>query len=78
MTARLAIVSPNGDAVVRIGFGTFDGTTCTSTMTVDTAANDDTPQLSTLMSPGRYCVMIWDIGNLTGVNDFAIFLVQQP
>jgi hypothetical protein len=78
VTARLAIVSPNGDAVVRIGFGTFDGTTCTSTMTVDTASSDETPQLSTQMSPGRYCVMIWDIGNLTGVNDFAIFLVQQP
>ena len=78
VTARLAIVSPQGDAVVRIGFGTFDGTTCTSMMTVDTAASDETPQLSSQLTPGRYCVMIFDIGNLTSINDFAILLVQQP
>lgn len=78
VTARLAIVSPNGDAVMRLGFGTVEGTTCTPTMTVDTASDDENPQLSTLMTPGRYCVMLFDIGNLTAVNDFVIFVVQQP
>lgn len=78
VTARLALISPDGEAVVRIGLGTFDGTTCTATMTVDTASNDETPQLSAPLTPGRYCMLIWDIGNLLSVNDFAIILVQQP
>jgi hypothetical protein len=76
VTARLAILSPESDAVVRIGFGTFDGTTCTSTTTVDTAANDTDPQLSAALTPGRYCVQIWDIGNLTTINDFLIVVIQ--
>ena len=29
-----------------------------------------------LLPPGRYCVLINDIGNLTVMNDFAIVLVQ--
>ncbi|HEX5070142.1 MAG TPA: hypothetical protein VFV78_07985 [Vicinamibacterales bacterium] len=77
VTARLGGLSPDENAVVRIGFGNFDGTTCTSTvMTVDTAPDEEKPQLSMPLPPGRYCVMIWDIGNLTKLNDFAIFLIQ--
>jgi len=77
VTARLAGLSPDEKAVMRIGFGNFDGTTCTSTViTVDTAPDEETPQLTMALPPGRYCVMIWDIGNLTKLNDFAIFLIQ--
>jgi hypothetical protein len=78
VTARLAALSPDAEVVVRIGFGTLEGTTCTTTMTVDTAADSETPQLSMLLAPGRYCVQIFDIGNIKSINDFVIFLVQQP
>jgi len=61
---------------MRIGFGTFDGTTCTPTITVDAAPNDTDPQLTAPLPPGRYCLMISDIGNLKKVNDFAIVLIQ--
>ena len=36
----------------------------------------ETWKLSVLLPPGRYCVLINDIGNLTVMNDFAIVLVQ--
>jgi len=76
VTARLSILSPDSEAVVRIGFGTLEGTTCTTTITADAAPNDTDPQLTAPLPPGRYCVQIWDIGNLTKFNDFAIILIQ--
>jgi hypothetical protein len=76
VTARLALLSPDSAVTMRIGFGTFDGNTCTTTITADAVVSDTDPQLSSLLTPGQYCIQIWDVGNLTKINDFAIFVVQ--
>lgn len=77
VTAQLSILFPDTEVAVRIGFGTLEGTTCTPTTTADATPNDTGPELSQLLPAGRYCLLITDIGNLTGVNDFAIVLTQN-
>ena len=75
VTVRLALLTPDDTLVVRIGLGTFDGTTCTPFITADTGTNDTDPQITYAATVGRYCVQISDIGNLTRINDFGIFVV---
>jgi hypothetical protein len=76
VTLHLTVLSPDTEVAVQVGIGTWDGTTCTPTNTAVATSTDTDPELSVLLTPGRYCVLIADIGNLTVMNDFAIVLVQ--
>ncbi len=75
VTVRLALLNPETAAAVGLGIGTFDGTTCTVTNSVQTAPNDTDPQISTTLASGNFCVRIWDIGQLTKTNDFQVAVI---
>jgi hypothetical protein len=44
-------------------------------MTVETAGGA-VDQLTTSLEPGRYCVKIYDVGNLTQATSFSISIVH--
>jgi hypothetical protein len=74
LTVWLSALSPDTEAVVGLGLGTFDGGVCTITTQLETASGLD-PQISATVAPRTYCVKIWDIGNLTKPTDFTITIV---
>jgi len=78
VTVQLTSVSQT-DAVMGLGLGTVSGTNCVVTQTVQTAANGaaNSPQISTTLAAGQYCVKLSDIGNLTKIIDFSI-LITTP
>ena len=63
------------NVVMGLGVGVPAGTDCSLTTSVDTAAAL-VAQMSNAMSPGTYCVRIYDIGNLTEPVRFAIRIVH--
>jgi len=67
------------DAVMRLGLGTVSGTNCVVSQSVDTAASSTTnsPQITTTLAVGSYCVRVADIGNLTTIYDFSV-LITSP
>lgn len=66
-----------GDAVVRLSLGTVSGTNCIASQSIDTVATSaaSSPQISTTLAIGTYCVRIADIGNLTMMVDFSVTIV---
>ncbi len=73
---QLATVS-QADAVVRLGLGTVSGTECVVSQSIDTAANNtaDSPQITADLGLGTYCTKLSDIGNLTTIVDFQIYII---
>jgi hypothetical protein len=63
---------PDTAAVVAVGLGTSDGTTCTPTQTVMVAQGSTESVLTTTLGAGTHCVRISDPGVLTKTNDFSI------
>jgi hypothetical protein len=78
VTMQLVTVS-QADVVMRLGIGTIDGAKCVLLQSTDTAANSATnsPQITTEMAQGSYCVQIADIGNLNTIVDFLL-VVSAP
>jgi hypothetical protein len=74
VTVQLVSITPQTDAVVSLGFGTFDGTTCNLTTTIETASAT-TPQITTEATAGTYCVRVGDLGTLTADWTFGITIV---
>jgi hypothetical protein len=73
VTVQYVAISPTGDLVMRLSLGTFDGTTCTPTTTVDTAPQATGPQITLeTVPPGDYCVQVADIGNVVQISVFSI------
>jgi hypothetical protein len=68
---QLVVVSPEDQASVVLGLGTFDGTNCTLFNSVNTVAGQE-PQITLALSAGQYCVQVQDTGALTKVNVFQI------
>ena len=56
---------------VGLGLGTPRAETCSTTVSVSTQAGVG-PQLAGTYSPGVYCVLIWDVGNLFSAARFSI------
>lgn len=67
------------DAVMGLGLGTVSGTNCVLNKSLETAANAnaDSPQITSSLAVGTYCVKLYDIGNLTTIVDFTI-VVTTP
>ena len=63
---------PDTAAVVAVGLGTSDGTTCTPTQTVMVAQGSTESVLTTTLGAGTHCIRISDPGVLTKTNDFSI------
>jgi hypothetical protein len=66
------------DAIMGLGLGTVNGSDCAVTQSVQTAANGTTssPQITTSVPVGTYCVKLYDIGNLTTIVDFSITITK--
>jgi hypothetical protein len=63
---------------VNLGLGTPNGTSsCTLTSANPTAVAGSTPQISTTVNAGTYCVAISDTGNLTSPSTFIISIVHS-
>jgi hypothetical protein len=74
---QLISLSQSG-AVVGLGLGTFSGTTCTITKSVQTASDgtSNAPQITGTLAAGDYCVRISDVGNLTTIVNFTIYITK--
>jgi hypothetical protein len=73
VTVQYISISPTGDLVMRVSVGTFDGTNCTPTTTLDTAPQAVGPQITLeTVAAGDYCVQIADVGNVVQISVFSI------
>ena len=73
VTVQFVAITPTNDLVMRVSVGTFDGTACTPTTTVDTAPQATGPQITLEnVAAGDYCVQVADIGNVVQISVFAI------
>ena len=73
-TVQLSSVSPQLDGVVGLGFAPFDGNDCVPTESVETGSGA-APQISVAVTPGTYCVRVWELGNFTADWTFTITIV---
>ena len=74
---QLITLSQSG-AVVGLALGTFSGTTCTITKSVQTASDgtSNAPQISSSLSAGDYCVRVSDVGNLNTIVTFTVYITK--
>ena len=73
VTAQYVSIAPTADVVMRVSLGTFDGTNCTPTNTLDTPPQATGPQITLeSVAAGDYCVQVADIGNVVQISVFAI------
>ena len=72
VTVQYVSIAPQADLVMRLSLGTFDGTNCTATTTLDTPPQATGPQITSDVAAGNYCVRINDIGNVSQIAVFAI------
>lgn len=66
-TASLTLTTVAADTVIAIevGLGLWDGSACRLNTTVVTTGGTD-PQITTSIDAGTYCILLKDIGQLTG------------
>jgi hypothetical protein len=77
VSVTLVSLSPTPTTVVGLGIGTPNGTTaCTLTSTNPTAVAGSTAQITVTENPGKYCVEIFDVGNLVGSATFSITIAH--
>jgi hypothetical protein len=73
VTVQFVSIAPANDLVMRVSVGTFDGTTCTPTTSLDTPPQATGPQITLeTVAAGDYCVQVADIGNVVQISVFAI------
>lgn len=77
VTVRLASLDFDTEAVVGVGIGTYALGVCELIETVETKPDVLNAQITRALTAGDYCVRIWDIGNLTRANRFAI-VIELP
>ena len=78
VTVQFVSILPQTAIATRVSFGTFDGTNCNVTQSVDTATSSTDPQITTNVSAGNYCVRIADIGQVTQIATFSITIIITP
>ena len=75
VTATLKAVTPDGEAVVGMYLGIWNGTGCSAVVANDRAVVSTTI-LGTATSVGTLCVRIYDIGTLVDPQDYEIEVVH--
>lgn len=78
VTVQFVSILPQTGIATRVSFGTFDGTNCNLTQSVDTASSASDPQISVDVNPGNYCVRVADIGQVTQIATFSVSIVITP
>jgi hypothetical protein len=76
-TVNVTLVGISGDNVppdvtLALDLGTPSGTTCSSGTTANAQVGVNPPQVTQTEAPGRYCVMVSDVGNLTAPATFTV------
>ena len=75
VTATLKVVSPDGESVVGMSLGTWNGTACQAVI-----ANDRATVASAIFgratSTGILCVRIYDVGALSDSQDYEVEVVH--
>jgi hypothetical protein len=64
VTIRLASVSPLSTMSLGVAIGTWDGTTCGSSLSSNTDARSGATALTGTAATGSYCVRVYDSGNV--------------
>lgn len=73
VTLQYVSIAPTADLVMRLSLGTFDGTNCTPTSTLDAAPQATGPQITLEgVAAGNYCMQVRDIGNVSQISVFFI------
>jgi hypothetical protein len=75
VSVTLTSVTPATTAGLGLGVGTSPdgGTTCSLSSSTSAAVAGSAAQLTTTLSPGPYCVKVYDVGNnLTGASSVAV------
>lgn len=78
VTVQFVSILPQTGIATRVSFGTFDGTNCNLTQSVDTATSASDPQISVDVNPGNYCVRVADLGEVTQIATFSVSIVITP
>ena len=78
VTIQFVSILPQTTIATRLSFGTFDGTNCNLTQSVDTITSATDPQITVDVNPGNYCVRIADIGQVTQIATFSVSIVITP
>jgi len=64
VTIGLTSVAPLTTMALGVGIGTWDGTTCSASVTKNDNARAGVTALSGTATPGNYCVNVYDSGNI--------------
>jgi hypothetical protein len=75
LTATLTGLTPNGDATVGFGLGTFGGTSCTMIILNDKAF-PGIFLIGAAGSAGILCVRVYDTGGITEPTTFTVEIVH--
>jgi hypothetical protein len=78
VTVQFVSILPQTEIATRVSFGTFDGTNCNLTQSVDSVTSATDPQITVDVNPGNYCVRIADIGQVTQIATFSVTIVITP
>jgi hypothetical protein len=78
VTVQFVSILPQTTIATRVAFGTFDGTNCNVTQSVDTVTSATDPQITVDVNPGNYCVRVADIGQVTQIATFSVAIVITP
>jgi hypothetical protein len=78
VTVTLTSATPPATVPVGLGIGTPSGSDCLVLPGASvTATAGTTSQLSGIVSPGNYCVTVYDVGSQTGPITYAVTVVHS-
>ena len=74
-SAKITAVTPDTSSVVGLSLGTWNGTACQSVISND-RATVPASLLGRATSTGTLCVRIYDVGALSGPQDYELRVVH--
>jgi hypothetical protein len=75
MRATLTTLAPDSTLVIGMSLGTWNGTTCQIVLANDNATLN-AQVTGNAGSAGRFCVRIYDVGNITDTVDYQVTVVH--
>jgi hypothetical protein len=75
VVATLKGLTPDSSAVVGFGMGTWNGTSCQVIISND-RATQTASMLGRATSPGVLCIRLFDIGQISGPQDYEVEVVH--
>jgi hypothetical protein len=75
LTATLTNIAPDESPTVGLSLGTWNGTTCAVVIASDAAVRTSVVY-GTVNQAGQLCVRIYDVGRISGPQDYEITVVH--